>query len=59
MTTEYKIIVTFNFASFHPSWDWCAVTDDYDGQDTDPIGYGPTAAEAVAVLMEQLQDRKL
>lgn len=55
MTTSYKIIVTFNATSFHPSWDWCAVTDDYDGQETDPIGYGPTPAEAVAILMEQLE----
>ena len=42
MTTEYKIIINFNFASPHKSWDWCAVTDDYDGQETDPIGYGAT-----------------
>ena len=58
MTTSYKIIVSFNATSFHSSWDWCAVTDDYDGQETDPIGYGPTAAEAVAILMEQLEDRE-
>ena len=58
MTTSDKIIVSFNTTSFHPSWDWCAVTDDYDGQETDPIGYGPTAAEAVAILMEQLEDRE-
>lgn len=58
MTTSYKIIVSFNATSFHSSWDWCAVTDDYDGQKTDPIGYGPTAAEAVAILMEQLEDRE-
>lgn len=55
MTTEYKIIVNFNVHSMHKSWDWCAVTDDYDGQETDPIGYGPTPAEAVAILMEQLE----
>jgi len=58
MTTSYKIIVSLNIHSPHKSWDWCAVTDDYDGQETDPIGYGPTAAEAVAILMEQLEDRE-
>jgi hypothetical protein len=58
MTTEYIIIINFNFASPHKSWDWCAVTDDYDGQETDPIGYGATPAEAVAILMEQLEDRE-
>jgi hypothetical protein len=58
MTTTYKIVINFNFASPHPSWDWCAVTDDYDGQETDPIGYGATPAEAVAILMEQLEDRE-
>jgi hypothetical protein len=55
MTTSYKIIVSFNVHALHRSWDWCAVTDDYDGQETDPIGYGPTPAEAVAILMEQLE----
>ena len=58
MTTSYKIIVSFNIHSLHPSWDWCAVTDDYDGQEDDPIGYAATAAEAVAILMEQLEDRE-
>jgi hypothetical protein len=57
MTTNYKIIVSFNASSPHKSWDWCAVTDDYDGQETDPIGYGSTAREAVEILMEQLEDR--
>lgn len=58
MTTEYKIIVSYNVYSFHKSWDWCAVTDDYDGQETDPIGYGATPREAVEILMEQLEDRE-
>jgi hypothetical protein len=57
MTTSYKIIVSFNIHSLHRSWDWCAVTDDYDGQEDDPIGYGATPGEAVGILMEQLQDR--
>ena len=58
MVTEYKIIVSFNIHSLHPSWDWCAVTDDYDGQEDDPIGYAATPAEAVAILMEQLEHRE-
>ena len=58
MTTEYKIIVSYNVHSLHKSWDWVAVTDDYVGQETDPIGYGATAAEAVAILMEQLEERE-
>ena len=58
MTTNYKIIVSVNASSPHKSWDWCAVTDDYDGQEDDPIGYGATALEAIEVLMEQLNDRE-
>jgi hypothetical protein len=58
MTTNYKIIVNFNASSPHKSWDWCAVTDDYDGQEDDPIGYGSTALEAIEILMEQLNDRE-
>ena len=57
MTTNYKIIVSFNHSSPHKSWDWCAVNDDYDGQEHDPIGYGATALEAIEILMEQLEDR--
>jgi hypothetical protein len=57
MTTNYKIIVSYNASSPHKSWDWCAVTDDYDGQEHDPIGYGSTPREAVDILMEQLEDR--
>lgn len=58
MTTNYKIIVSFNPSSPHKSWDWCAVTDDYDGQEDDPIGYGSTALEAIEILMEQLENRE-
>ena len=58
MTTNYKIIVSFNASSPHKSWDWCAVTDDYDGQEDDPIGYGSTALEAIEILMEQLENRE-
>lgn len=58
MTTNYKIIVSYNASSPHKSWDWCAVTDDYDGQEDDPIGYGSTPLEAIEILMEQLNDRE-
>lgn len=55
MTTTYKIIVSYNVHSLHKSWDWCAVTDDYDGEANDPIGYGSTPLEAIEVLLEQLE----
>jgi hypothetical protein len=58
MTTNYKIIVSYNASSPHKSWDWCAVTDDYDGQEDDPIGYGSTALEAIEILMDQLDARE-
>jgi len=35
-------------------FDWSAVTDSYEGGD--PIGYGPTEAEAVADLQAQLDE---
>ena len=57
MTTNYKIIVSFNVHSPHKCWDWCAVTNDYDGQEHDPIGYAATPREAVDILIEQLEDR--
>ena len=34
-------------------FDWSATTDDYEGGD--PIGYGPTEAEAISDLLEQLE----
>ena len=34
--------------------DWSAVTSDYDGQETDPHGYGATEEEAIEHLLEQL-----
>jgi hypothetical protein len=58
MTTDYKIIVSYNVSSLHKSWDWCAVTDDYDGQEHGPIGYGSTALEAIEILMDQLNARE-
>lgn len=44
--------------------DWSAVTDDYDISGTDqdgpysndPVGYGATEQEAIADLLEQLED---
>jgi hypothetical protein len=38
-------------------FDWSAVDDDsYDGEGC-PVGYGETEAEAVADLMEQIEER--
>jgi hypothetical protein len=39
------------------SFDWSAVTDDYAGEDGDPIGRGETQWDAVRDLIEQLEDR--
>ena len=36
-------------------FDWCAVTEDYDLGS--PCGYGRTEVEAIADLMEQLDER--
>ena len=40
-------------------FDWSAVTDDYDGAEDShcPIGYGRTETEAIADLMEQIEER--
>ena len=56
MPKEYKIIVSQNLSSPHLMWDWCAVTDDYDGENDDPIGYGSTPSEAVELLMDQIAE---
>ena len=38
------------------SHDWCAVEDQtYDGQETDPIGYGETEFDAIRALIDQLE----
>jgi hypothetical protein len=37
-------------------WDWSAVTDDYEPGH--PIGRGPTEADAVRDLLEQLEEPK-
>ena len=41
-------------------FDWCAVTEDYDGAEDSnhPIGYGRTEQEAIADLIEQLEDEE-
>ena len=57
-----KIITNYD----HPpipvrSFDWSAVTDDYDGAPDagwQPVGHGATEAEAIADLMEQPEDGK-
>jgi hypothetical protein len=36
-------------------FDWTAITEDYD--DTHPIGHGKTEADAIADLLEQLEDK--
>jgi len=40
-------------------FDWCAVTDNYDGAEDShcPIGYGRTEEEAIADLLEQIEER--
>ena len=49
-------IVTDNWPKPIPDrrFDWAAATDNYEPGD--PIGYGRTEAEAVADLLEQLED---
>lgn len=39
-------------------FDWSAVTEDYDGAEDShcPIGHGATEAEAIADLLEQLEE---
>ncbi len=37
-------------------FDWCAVTEDYDGESGDPIGYGATEQAAIDDLMQQMED---
>ena len=58
MITEYRIIVHAVLGSPHKSFDWCAVDDNtYDGQETDPIGYGSTPREAIDALMDQIEEK--
>lgn len=40
------------------AWDWTAIDEDtYDGPDS-PVGCGATEAEAVADLLEQLEEER-
>ena len=38
------------------SFDWVAITSDYGGEESDPIGYGSTMEEAIADLYDQLPE---
>lgn len=41
------------------AFDWEAIDDEtYGGEPTDPIGRGATEAEAIADLLEQLEERE-
>lgn len=58
-----KIVTSFDYQPIPDrSMDWSAVTDNYDGApDTHPpcpIGRGATEAEAIADLLEQIEERK-
>jgi hypothetical protein len=38
-------------------FDWSAIDDStYDGQESDPIGYGATEREAILNLLEMIED---
>lgn len=37
-------------------FDWSAVLDDYDGSPSDPMGAGANEEEAIADLLEQIDD---
>lgn len=39
-------------------FDWSAVTDDYGGEESEPIGYGATEQAAILDLQEQLDERE-
>lgn len=54
-----KIITNFDYPPIPVrKFDWSAVLDGYDGAEDshDPIGRGATEKEAVADLIEQLED---
>ena len=60
MTGNVKIVTSYIYPPIPDRrFDWCAVTDDYDGAEDShcPIGYGPTEAEAIADLMALLEDQ--
>lgn len=39
------------------SFDYSAVTEDYDGDARCPVGYGRTEEAAIADLLQQIEDR--
>jgi hypothetical protein len=54
-----KIITNFDYPPIPiRQFDWSAVTDNYDGAEDShcPIGHGRTEAEAIADLLEQLEE---
>jgi len=61
-----KILTSYDFPPIPiRDMDWSAVTDNYDAdcdQDgffsNDPVGHGRTEAEAIADLLQQIEDRK-
>jgi hypothetical protein len=38
------------------SYDWCAITDDYDGELGSPCGWGSTKEEAIEDLQFQISE---
>lgn len=53
---EYTIKVYRNLFTYSPDHEWVAIDDNtYDGQETDPVGYGKTAREAVINLLDALE----
>lgn len=50
-------IETHPYLGFAPcaSLDWVAVTSEYGGEWTDPVGYGETAEAAIEDLLAQLE----
>lgn len=52
-----KIIATYDCPPIGTRMlDWSAIDDStYDGQDTDPIGHGPTRIAAILQLIEQCE----
>jgi predicted RNase H-like HicB family nuclease len=52
---EYKIVVHYDLASYHPDQDWVAYDDlTYSGEPDDKIGYGKTPREAIDNLLDAL-----
>lgn len=58
----FKIITSFDYPPIPiRCFDWCAFTEDYDGAPDagwQPVGHGETEAEAIADLMEQIEEHQ-